>query len=188
MSASFTKPSQVNPIAQPIAYPLDDFYAQAGRPLPRIEAVDGKAVPEPYQTLLVHQNDMTPTLEKFHGSQIHLEVLSRQQRDDYYFREVILLTKEGTPVEFGAIKINLSLFPQAARSLILAESIPLGTLLGEYKVTHSSRPKAFLRIESDDFINTAFKLSGKRWLYGRRNTLWNPQQLPLAEIVEILPP
>ena len=26
--------------AQPIVYPLDDFYAQAGRPLPRIEPVD----------------------------------------------------------------------------------------------------------------------------------------------------
>jgi hypothetical protein len=38
--------------AQPIVYPLDDFYAQAGRPLPRIEPVEGKDVPEPYQTLL----------------------------------------------------------------------------------------------------------------------------------------
>jgi chorismate-pyruvate lyase len=174
--------------AQPIVYPLDDFYAQAGRPLPRIEPVEGKDVPEPYQTLLVHQNDMTPTLEQFHGSKIHLEVLRSQQRGDFYFREVILLTEEGKPVEFGAIKINLGLFPSAARAQILGERIPLGTLLAEYKVTHTSRPKAFLRIESDDFINTAFKLTGQRWLYGRRNTLWNPQQLPLAEIVEILPP
>ncbi len=174
--------------AQPIVYPLDDFYAQAGRPLPRIEPVEGKDVPEPYQTLLVHQNDMTPTLEQFHGSKIHLEVIRSQQRGDFYFREVILLTEEGKPVEFGAIKINLSLFPSAACAQILGELIPLGTLLAEYKVTHTSRPKAFLRIESDDFINTAFKLTGQRWLYGRRNTLWNPQQLPLAEIVEILPP
>jgi chorismate-pyruvate lyase len=174
--------------AQPIVYPLDDFYAQAGRPLPRIEPVEGKDVPEPYQTLLVHQNDMTPTLEQFHSSKIHLEVIRSQQRGDFYFREVILLTEEGKPVEFGAIKINLSLFPSAARAQILGERIPLGTLLAEYKVTHTSRPKAFLRIESDDFINTAFHLTGQRWLYGRRNTLWNPQQLPLAEIVEILPP
>ncbi|MGV3756292.1 MAG: hypothetical protein ACO1QS_12995 [Verrucomicrobiota bacterium] len=174
--------------AQPIVYPLDDFYSQAGRPLPRIEPVEGKDVPEPYQTLLVHQNDMTPTLEQFHGSKIHLEVIRSQQRGDFYFREVILLTEEGKPVEFGAIKINLSLFPSAACAQILGERIPLGTLLAEYKVTHTSRPKAFLRIESDDFINTAFKLTGRHWLYGRRNTLWNPQQLPLAEIVEILPP
>jgi chorismate-pyruvate lyase len=188
MSAPTTKPTPEPSAAQPIVYPLDDFYSQAGRPLPRIEAVEGQDVPEPYKTLLVHQNDMTPTLEKFHGSKIHLQVLRSQQRGDFYFREVVLLTAEGKPVEFGAIKINLTLFPSPARAQILAESIPLGTLLAEYHVTHTSRPKAFLRLASDDFINTAFKLQGQHWLYGRRNTLWNPDQRPLAEIVEILPP
>ena len=173
----------------PIAYPLDDFYAQAGRALPPIEAVEGDAVPEPYKSLLVHQDDMTPTLEKFHGERIHLAVLSRQQRDDFYFREVVLLLdKTDKPVEFGAIKINLALFPPAARKEILEERRPLGTLLAHYIITHTSRPKAFLRIRSDDFINTALRLQGSQWLYGRRNTLWDPQQRPLAEIVEILPP
>jgi chorismate-pyruvate lyase len=173
----------------PIAYPLDDFYAQAGRALPPIEAVAGDDVPEPYKSLLVHQDDMTPTLEKFHGERIHLAVLSRQQRDDFYFREVVLLLdKSDKPVEFGAIKINLALFPSAARKEILEERRPLGTLLGDYTIVHTSRPKAYLRIQSDDFINAAFRLDKSQWLYGRRNTLWDPQQRPLAEIVEILPP
>ena len=173
----------------PIAYPLDDFYAQAGRALPPIEAVDGNSVPEPYKSLLVHQDDMTPTLEKFHGERIHLAVLSRQQRDDFYFREVVLLLdKTDKPVEFGAIKINLALFPAAARKEILEERRPLGTLLADYTITHTSRPKAYLRVHSDDFINASLKLDRSQWLFGRRNTLWNPEQRPLAEIVEILPP
>lgn len=173
----------------PIAYPLDDFYAQADRALPPIEAVEGDAVPEPYKSLLVHQDDMTPTLEKFHGERIHLAVLSRQQRDDFYFREVVLLLdKTDKPVEFGAIKINLALFPPAARKEILDECRPLGTLLADYTITHTSRPKAYLRVFSDDFINASLKLDKSQWLYGRRNTLWDPQQRPLAEIVEILPP
>jgi hypothetical protein len=176
-------------LALPIAYPLDDFYAQAGRALPPIEAVEGNAVPEPYKSLLVHQDDMTPTLEKFHGERIHLAVLSRQQRDDFYFREVVLrLDKSDKPVEFGAIKINLALFPPAARKEILEERRPLGTLLADYTITHTSRPKAFLRIQSDSFINSALQLGGTQWLYGRRNTLWDPQLRSLAEIVEILPP
>ena len=176
-------------LALPIAYPLDDFYAQAGRALPPIEAVDGNSVPEPYKSLLVHQDDMTPTLEKFHGERIHLAVLSRQQRDDFYFREVVLLLdKTDKPVEFGAIKINLALFPAAARKEILEERRPLGTLLADYTITHTSRPKAYLRIHSDDFINASLKLDRSQWLFGRRNTLWNPEQRPLAEIVEILPP
>lgn len=132
---------------------------------------------------------MTPTLEKFHGERIHLAVLSSQQRDDFYFREVVLLLdKTDKPVEFGAIKINLALFPSAARKEILEERRPLGTLLADYTITHTSRPKAYLRIHSDDFINASLKLDRSQWLFGRRNTLWNPEQRPLAEIVEILPP
>jgi hypothetical protein len=173
----------------PIAYPLDDFYAQAGLMLPVIESVPGDDVPEPFRALLVHQDDMTPTLEKFHGDTIHIRVLRRRQRDDFYFREVLLvMDKDERPVEFGAIKINLALFPPAAKADILAERLPLGHILTERAVTHTSRPKGFLRVQSDAFINSALGLTGAHTLYGRRNTHWDPQQRPLAEIVEILPP
>ena len=173
----------------PFAYPLDEFYALAKRPLPDIEQIAGEKVPEPYRKLLVHQHDMTPTLEKFHDEKIYLNVISRQTRGDFYFREVILLTQRTrTPVEFGAIKINLGLFPAGARRLILEEQEPLGTILGEFKISHTSRPKAFLRIEADSFIKGALQLRGKHELYGRRNTLYDPHHFPLAEIVEILPP
>jgi hypothetical protein len=50
--------------ALPYVYPLDEFYARSGLPLPRIERTSGEEVPEPYRSLLVHQNDMTPTLEQ----------------------------------------------------------------------------------------------------------------------------
>lgn len=177
------------PIVLPIAYPLDEFYTLAGMTLPRIEAVTSDTVPEPYRELLVHENDMTPTLEAFHAQTVHLRVLRRQQRDDFYFREVVLVTDEGEkPVEFGAIKINLVLFPPAARRLILEERHPLGHILRDCEVTHTSRPKAFLKIESDEFMAASLGMSGKHVLYGRRNTLADPQQRPLAEVVEILPP
>jgi hypothetical protein len=41
---------------------------------------------------------------------------------------------------------------------------------------------------SDNFINRALKLSDSHSLYGRRNTLVDSWDRPLAEIVEILPP
>ncbi len=188
MSASSTSP-RPQPTVLPFAYPLDDFYAQAGLMLPAIETISGELVPEPYKTLLVHADDMTPTLERFHAEPIHLRVLSSQQRDDAYYREVVLvLDPDERPVEFGAIKINLHLFPPAARQAILGERRPLGTILHEHAIAHFSRPKAFLKVDSDAFINSALKLSGKHLLYGRRNALVDPQQRPLAEIVEILPP
>jgi len=151
--------------------------------------VSGKEVPEPARTLLVHDSDMTPTLEKFHGSSVRLEVLSRKERGDFYFREVVLeKCSDGRPVEFGAIKINLGLFPPAARKDILAELLPLGHVLAKWSLKHSSHPKAYLEVVSDDFIRAALKLGDVGLLYGRRNTLFDPQGRPLAEIVEILPP
>ena len=172
----------------PFAYPLDEFYALAHRELPHIEQVRGDELPEPWRTLLVHNNDMTPTLENFYADDLTLKVISRHHRGDFYFREVVLLTgKEQKAVEFGAIKINLGLFPCSARPRILEEHQPLGGILREYRIPHSSRPKAFLRLHSDEFINSALQLRGQHVLYGRRNTLFDPMQRPLAEIVEILP-
>lgn len=172
-----------------LAHPLDDFYALAGQPLPPLQQIDGEEVPQPYKQLLVHLDDMTPTLEKFHKRDIHLRVLGRRQSGDAYYREVALLLDEtNEPVEFGAIKINLDRFSPEAREHILAETRPLGTILGQDGIVHTSRPKAFIRVASDKIINEALELQGAHILYGRRNTLFDPQGMPLAEIVEILPP
>jgi chorismate-pyruvate lyase len=186
---SLSAPVPASPQVFPHAHPLDEFYANAGVSLPPLEIVPGEEVPQPYRQLLVHEGDMTPTLEAFHKVRLHLEVLRREQRDDFYFREVVLIGDGTQPrVEFGAIKIFLALFPRAARADILEERLPLGTLLAKHRITHFSRPKAFLKIQSDDFINSALGIEGTHTLYGRRNTLSNPDQHSLAEIVEILPP
>jgi chorismate-pyruvate lyase len=171
-----------------VVHPLDDFYAAAGQSLPPFDEIEGEAVPEPYRTLLVHKNDMTPTLEKYHGFGVHLDVLGRRSKGDAYFREVILrLDGTNQPVEFGAIKINLDRFTAGARKEILAECLPLGHILNEFKIPHTSRPRAYLRLATDKLISRVLEMNGAHVLYGRRNTLYDPQQRPLAEIVEILP-
>src|SRR5206468_2046961 len=152
------------------AHPLDEFYARAGLPLPPLTQIDGEAMPEPYKGLLVHRNDMTPTLEKFHRQQIHLRVLGRERKGQQYFREVVLLLDgNDEPVEFGAIKMNLDLFAATVREQILAEQRPLGHILAAHNVPHRSQPSAFLRLASDPLINQALKLSGAQLLFGRHN-------------------
>jgi len=172
-----------------IAHPLDEFYARTGLTLPPLDQVDGEALPEPSKSLLVHERDMTSTLETFHGAGIHLRLVSRQQQGDRYCREVVLAL-DGTekPVEFGAIQIDLGRFPAGARAAILAERFPLGHLLKEFAITYLSRPQAYLRVASDKTINRLLGLSGAHLLYGRRNTLLDSAGHSLAEIVEILPP
>src|SRR5689334_5146854 len=95
--------------ALPYAHPLDEFYARAGLKLPKIDRIADQDLPQPYRSLLSHEKDMTPTLEKHHGAEIHLRVLGRERRGDFYFREVVLeLDGSNTPVEFGAIKMSLA--------------------------------------------------------------------------------
>lgn len=180
-------PAEPTPVSH--LFPLDELYARAGLVLPPIEVIDGAAMPEPHRTLLVHERDMTPTLELYHGCEIHIEVWGRQRHGDIYFREVVLrLDDDQRPVEFGANKVNLALFDPAVRRLILDEYLPLGHILKRRHVPHSGRPRAFLRVQSDPLMNRAFGLSGVHTLYGRKNTLWDPQGRALSEIVEILPP
>jgi chorismate-pyruvate lyase len=170
-------------------YPLDLFYAAEGRELPPASPLAGAEVPEPYRRLIVHEHDMTPTLEAFHGERIHLRLLARRQEGDAYARQVVL-TLDGSerPVEFGAIVIHLQHFPAAAREMILEGYCPLGTILAQHHIEHTSRPLGFLRVMSDANMNAALGLDASHSLFGRRNVLWDRLGNSLAEILEILPP
>jgi chorismate-pyruvate lyase len=177
------------PEAGSIAYPLTAFYDRNKQILPPLEEIEPARIPEPYKSLLVHQNDMTSTLETFHGAPIHLRVVSRARTGNEYFREVALLLEGNEkPVEFGAIKINLDLFSEDAGKKILEEHWPLGRILKEGAMKFTSQPRGFLRIASDKLINSVLNLSGAHPLFGRRNTLSDDAGRSLAEIVEILPP
>ncbi|HZM04742.1 MAG TPA: hypothetical protein VFC44_17185 [Candidatus Saccharimonadales bacterium] len=170
-------------------YPLEEFYAARGEPAPVLGRIKPDEVPEPYHALLVHKTDMTSTLEKFHGEKLHIEVLAQHTWDNEYYREVVLvLNSSKKRVEFGAIKIILDLFPPEAQQEILRERQPLGRILNTYHIPFSSRPGACLRMASDPFIDSALQLQGTHFLYGRRNSLLDSWERPLAEIVEILPP
>jgi chorismate-pyruvate lyase len=172
-----------------LLYPLDGFYTRSKLAIPLAHPIDGESVPEPYRRLLVHNGDMTPTLEAFHGERISLRVLARRQEGDTLARQVVLtLDGSARPVEFGAIVIQLQRFPPAAREEVLESRRPLGTILHDHRIEHRSRPRAFLRVTADDVMREALQLNGSHVIYGRRNVILNAEGDELADIVEILPP
>jgi chorismate-pyruvate lyase len=182
-------PSSLHPDLAAVAQPLDFFYARARQPLPPFELLDGEEVPEPARWLLVHCNDMTPTLETFYGEKIVLRVIGRRRRGNEYSREVVLHLKDSKrPVEFGANRIQLDRFPPEARKLILEEREPLGYILRDFAITHTCQPNAFLRLASDHLINEVLELQGAQTLYGRHNQLFDPEGGLISEVVEILRP
>jgi chorismate-pyruvate lyase len=172
-----------------LIYPLSEFYEQAGLSLPSVARVEGRDMPVPYRSLLVHDRDMTPTLEDAYGSGIRLRVLEYQLRDNVVSRQVALIAEgREKPVAFGAIKIDLENFPARARRLILKLKQPLGAILRTQGVAHVSRPDVFVQVESDALINDALQLEGVHQLFGRRNVILDAEARILAQVVEILPP
>ena len=183
---------RLNPLIQEqtqLLYPLSEFYKAAGKAAPDAVELRGEDVPEPYRRLLVHRNDMTPTLEAFHGERIHLRVVGRRLDGEDLSRQVVLTTNDSQrPVEFGAIVIHCANYPAAARAEILESRTPLGTILAKYGIQHVSCPQAFFRLTSDSAINEALGLEGPATLYGRRNVHTTLGGAVLAEVLEILPP
>lgn len=169
--------------------PLAEAYSRRGLRLPAIERVEGSVIPQPYRDLLVHDRDMTPTLEAFYGEPIHLRVMSRAAPSGVLFREVVLVTTESArPVEFGAIRILLDGFGNSARELILEGLVPLGTILKQEEIPHRSDPQRYFRVEPDQVVARALEMEGREPLYGRHNLISSPVGRVLAEMVEILPP
>jgi chorismate-pyruvate lyase len=168
---------------------LDRFYAPAGLPLPGLERLRPEEVPPPYQGLLVHSADMTPTLEGFYGRPLGLTVMSREREEDAYLREVVLtLAAEKHPIEYGAIRIHLNRLPPDARRYVLEERRPLGKILETEAIPHLSWPQAFFRIESDARMSAALQVRQPAELYGRRNVLLDGSRHLLAEVIEVLAP
>jgi hypothetical protein len=146
-----------------------------------------EAVPQPERRLLVHTDDMTTTLTAFHDSPLHVEVLQRQRLDDLYLREVYLRTETKRLVEYGVIAIALDRFTAGQQNAILAERIPLGGLLHQFRVPFVSAPLGFFGVAAEELDDTPLSATGAT-CYGRFNRLTKPAGEPLAWILEILPP
>ena len=168
---------------------LERFYAPTGLAVPALQELKGAEVPPPYQSLLVHSCDMTPTLARFYGQTPRLRVLGREHLNNSYKREVILwLAEDERPIEYGVIRIHLDRLPPAARWLVLQEERPLGDILQGEAIPHLSWPQAFFRLKADAHTGGALGLRRPGFLYGRRNVLLDGARRLLAEVIEVLAP
>ena len=168
--------------------PLHFFYEKIQHPLPDFRFMTGKEVPYPYRSLLVHENDMTPTLAAFHHSKLYLEVHEKVLADDYLLRMVTLhAASSDLPVEFGAIGIHLGSLPSDAREAVVDGRVPLGAILGEYEVPHHGSPSSFFSVPADNLMIRTLRQQEGDNLYGRCNQLVDDEGASIADIVEILP-
>jgi hypothetical protein len=168
-------------------YPLDVVYAQAGIAAPQTRAIAARRIPLPYRTLLVHEQDMTLTLEAHFGGRVTLRALSTFRKGSSYYRRVLLVQEySARPVEMGAIRIDLTAFKQRIRAQILANRVPLGRLLRDGGVDYRSRPTHFLAVKPNSEMMGVFWMREPRLLYGRQTEM-SVDGRKVGDIVEILP-
>ena len=173
--------------APSILYPLDFVYARAGVASPTVKRVAPREIPEPYRSLLVHESDMTITLERHFGGRVTLRPLSTFTVGGNYFRRVLLAQEySGRPVEMGAIRMRLDVFSPRIRALIHANEIPLGRILRDGGVDFKSVAKVFLEITPNPEMMGVFWMREARTLYGRQTEVIH-HGAKIGDIVEVLP-
>ncbi|MDP6581247.1 MAG: hypothetical protein QF681_11370 [Vicinamibacterales bacterium] len=168
-------------------YPLDVVYRRAGVEMPAMRIVAPEEIPPPYRSLLVHDTDMTITLERHFGGPVALRALSTFTSGAWYFRRVLLVQEySGRPVEMGAIRIKLDAFGARLKKEILRNEIPLGRILRDSGFKYVSHAMAFLAILPNPEMMGVFWMREPKTLYGRRTEIVR-NGTKIGDIVEVLP-
>ena len=168
-------------------HPLDLAYRRAGLEPPAATAIAPDRIPQPYRSLLVHQRDMTLTLEAHFGGRVVLRPLSTFVNGPWYYRRVLLAQEySGRPVEMGAIRMKLAALPRKVQAEIRRNRVPLGRILRDGGVDFTSMPREFFAVTPNPEMMGVFWMREPRTLYGRRTEVLLGGRV-IGDIVEVLP-
>jgi chorismate-pyruvate lyase len=146
------------------------------------------ALPEPYRGLLAHTHHMTVTMEALYGSPVEVRVLDADRVEDFYHRRIVLtLQSTGRIVQYGLVRIDLSLCSPPVRTAILSQNTPLGRILIEHNVLRRIEPTAFLRVEPGPTLTQALRLAKPTSLYGRTGVIFCDDR-PAIAVLEVPAP
>lgn len=155
---------------------------------PTVEPVSATEVPEPYQSLLVHQHHMTVTVEKFYQSPVNVKVLEVIHRGDDYARKILLtLENSNQVVQFGIVRIDLRVLTDDVREEILSGRTPLGRVLIQHDVLRTVRPSGFFRVGLSSAMAEWFGVDETSTTYGRIGMI-TADGKPAVRVAEILAP
>ena len=155
-----------------------------------LREVDAERVPEPYAGLLAHNSHMTVAMERYHGGPVYLTVVAEGTTEPAganagsYAREILLSRADGTVVQYGIVRIDLSPLPAASREAILSKEEPLGRILIASGVHRDVQAVQLLELAP----GTAFAelMKAKQPTYGRVAEI-RLDGRPAVELLEVVP-
>ena len=162
------------------------FFGEAQ--LPKSHPIAAAAIPQPDRDLLVHDNHMTVTLERHHGTPVAVRPYQVHRQGEVYARKLDLTVEPGRRVVMtGIMMFNFSFCDERVRDLILEQKVPLGRILIEHEILRSISATSFLKIEAADPLVARFGLTDPRPAYGRLATIFCDGR-PAVDLLEIVRP
>ena len=150
------------------------------------EPVPAGQVPEPFASLLVHDDHMTARLRHHHGHPLALRVLDEVHDDPLYRRKIVLATEETQRVvEFGVVRIDFGFLPADAREAILERRRPLGDVLTRCSALRQIEPRWYVELSTRCPIVAEFCDPGLDRVYGRIGTIYCDGE-PAVEVLEVV--
>lgn len=153
-----------------------------------IEHVPDASVPEPYKTLLVHNDLMTARMEQFHGAPIEVRVLASRLEDLLYSRAIILVRQDTqAAVQFAFAQFETNAVSKVVRDEILSERLPLGRVLLNHGVNYQIERNASLKLTVGAGLSALLRCPLNQTTYGRAARLLCDER-PTFEVIEVSAP
>ncbi len=163
------------------------FYKDGGQ-LGRFASVTTTDMPLSYQLLLAHQNHMTVTVERFHGSLVDVRVLDTSRSEHHYSRKILLTRQsDGVVVQFGLVRIDFRFVSPAVQKAIESQSAPLGRILIENNVLREVHLARLWQVDAGEDLAGMFAIPVGARTYGR-TAIIDCNHEPAIELLEIVTP
>jgi chorismate-pyruvate lyase len=150
------------------------------------EEVAAAELPDQFKALLAHDDHMTVTVEAWHNSLVKVQVLEENQHEDLYARRIILaLQRDGKPVQYGIMRINLAGLPQIVRLEIESQALPLGRIMIRHHLMRQVELLNLWRIAAGPELRKHLKLERGAVCFGRSARILVDKH-PAVELLEIV--
>lgn len=163
------------------------FYDDPAR-LATLEEVAAGEMARDYRMLLAHQDHMTVTVERYHNGPVDVDVISSTTAGRHYARRILLRRRsDRAVVQFGIMRIDLSLVGDEVRQQIESRSIPLGRILIAHNIFRDVHLQKLWKVTPGAELQKYFGLPSAIPSYGR-TAIIDFGGRPAVELLEIVTP
>lgn len=179
----------MNPIETPqvqLEELLQLFFPQTLTEVGTFHDAEESTIPSDANTLLNHCEHMTVTIEDFHGSEVDVKVLQEKELQTHYTRKILLTRKsDGHVVQFGIVRLDMSVLPEVVQQKIRQRKIPLGRILISHDVMRAVKLDKLFRIEAGQELASHFGIQRGESVYGRTAWMYCNGE-PAIELLEVV--